>query len=458
MRSFAELAATLARRNDRLRGLSYGVSVLTVGACSAFLMELVSVMLRRALPGWTLSVVLASFLLAGTVAFAWGRRIPSSKARLLLEVDVRLGLDARLSSLHEIDSRGGSPVLSERLFRDLRRLTPNWSRALPIPRRLRLLAAATGVFTACTVLLLVLAPAAERSAGERLGPVDIAGQASPAGADQVAADNAAASPETDLGTSDAPTTPSSTGGTQRSLSEILAELRPALSSAAANASAATSEDAAAALHEELQKLQERLATNSQPLSPEEEQTLHQAAATSPDLAKAVDDAAASSDLNALRETISQILSASTAPTTAAAPQTTRTDVRPTAPSDTQSSAQPNASPSATPPDASSAGASNTTEGGSASASAPPPDDSLFESGVGDVAPVAAPLALGEEGSLSSYVTQGVPVEQTTDPISSERSWTLDPDQVRSVLSARNLPAGAADIIRDYFQRITEENP
>ncbi|MCX6091971.1 MAG: hypothetical protein NTX23_03790 [Candidatus Bipolaricaulota bacterium] len=457
MRSFAEVAATLARRNDRLRGLSYGVSVLSVGACSVFLMELVSVLLRRTLPGWTLSVVLASFLLAGTVAFVWGRRIPSSKARLLLEVDVRLGLDARLSSLHEIDSRGGSPVLSERLFRDLRRLTPNWSRALPIPRRLRLLAAATGVFTACAVLLLVLAPAPERSAGERPGPVDVAAQASPAGADQVAADNAA-SPETDLGTSDAPNTPSSTGGTQRSLSEILAELRPALSSAAANASAATSEDAAAALHEELQKLQERLATNSQPLSPEEEQTLHQAAATSPDLAKAVEDAAASSDLNALRETISQILSASTAPTTAAAAQTTRTDVRPTAPSDTQSSAQPNASPSATPPDASSAGASNTTEGGSASASVPPPDDSLFESGVGDVAPVAAPLALGEEGALSSYVTQGVPVEQTTDPISSERSWTLDPDQVRSVLSARNLPAGAADIIRDYFQRITEENP
>ena len=458
MRSFAELAGTLARRNDRLRGLSYGVSVLSVGACSVFLMELVSVLLRRALPGWTLSVVLASFLLAGTVAFVWGRRIPSSKARLLLEVDVRLGLDARLSSLHEIDSRGGSPVLSERLFRDLRRLTPNWSRALPIPRRLWLLAAATGVFTACALLLLVLAPVAERSAGERLGPADVAAQASPAGADQVAADNAAASPETDLGTSDAPTAPSSTGGTQRSLSEILAELRPALSSAAANASAATSEDAAAALHEELQKLQERLATNSQPLSPEEEQTLHQAAATSPDLAKAVEDAAASSDLNALRETISQILSASTAPTTAAAPQTTRTDVRPTAPSDTQSSAQPNASPSATPPDASSAGSSNTTEGGSAPASVPPPDDSLFESGVGDVAPVAAPLALGEEGALSSYVTQGVPVEQTTDPISSERSWTLDPDQVRSVLSARNLPAGAADIIRDYFQRITEENP
>jgi hypothetical protein len=81
-----------------------------------------------------------------------------------------------------------------------------------------------------------------------------------------------------------------------------------------------------------------------------------------------------------------------------------------------------------------------------------------EAGVGDVAPVAAPVVLGESGDLSSYITRGVPVEQASDAVGQAATWTLNPGQVQSLLSARDLPAGAAEIIRDYFQRITEETP
>jgi len=66
--------------------------------------------------------------------------------------------------------------------------------------------------------------------------------------------------------------------------------------------------------------------------------------------------------------------------------------------------------------------------------------------------------VGDAGAVSSYVTQGVPVEEASSPSGGQAIWVISPNQVSSLLSSRDLPNGDADIIRDYFQRITEENP
>jgi hypothetical protein len=275
-----------------------------------------------------------------------------------------------------------------------------------------------------------------------------------------AADDAVASGLTTVD-SPPPATPE-THTSQRTLGEILSELRPALASSSAaqapgsdGATDPEGEDADAALRQELEKLQDRLEAGGQP-SAEDIQTLRDAAA-SPDLASTIEAAAASSDMDALRQTISQLLSSSAAPS-APTTDSTRSDVQ--SGDDAESTADAtmdSPSPPGAPADDASSGASAATKG-DAAPSAAPNETPIFESGVGDVAPVAAPLVVGESGELSSYITSGVPIEQASDASGQGATWILSPGQVQSLLSARDLPAGAAEIIRDYFQRITEETP
>jgi len=465
MNSFREVVYILERRDGRLRGLVYGGWVLATDACLAFLLVLISTCLGRPLPTWAMPLLAGAGLVAAAAAFVVGARARRPRARLLLEVDARLGLDARLSSLLELEERGGPRLFFERLFRDVVRIAPDWRRALRIPRRLPFLAAATVLVMALALTLPLLSPHRTRSGDAGLQPSPSSAFA-PAAADSDdaseagAADDAVASGLTTVD-SPPPATPE-THTSQRTLGEILSELRPALASSSAaqapgsdGATDPESEDADAALRQELEKLQDRLEAGGQP-SAEDIQTLRDAAA-SPDLASTIEAAAASSDMDALRQTISQLLSSSAAPS-APTTDSTRSDVQ--SGDDAESTADAtmdSPSPPGAPADDASSGASAATKG-DAAPSAAPNETPIFESGVGDVAPVAAPLVVGESGELSSYITSGVPIEQASDASGQGATWILSPGQVQSLLSARDLPAGAAEIIRDYFQRITEETP
>lgn len=469
MHSFREVVDVLERRDGRLRGIVWGGWVLAATACLAFVLALVYALLGHPLPAWAMPLLAAAGLVAAAVGFVLRIRARRPRCRLLLEVDVRLGLEARLSSLLEMEERGGPKLFFERLFRDVVRIAPDWKRALPIPRCVPFLAAATLLSTALALALplLSLHPARSRDVG--LGPSSsaaIAPAALDSGASEARDDDGAAAPNLTVAGSPVPAT-STAGLSQRTLSEILSELRPALASSSAasvpGSDAATgleSEDADAALHRELESLQKRLEAGGQAPSANEMQTVRDAAAaTSPDLAKTVDAAAAASDMDALRRTISQLLSPSAsqaAPTT----HSTRSDVRASSDelSESTDATTDSPPPSGAPADGASSGAPAGTQGSASPSVAMPNETPIFESGVGDVAPVAAPLVVGESGGLSSYITSGVPVERALDSTGQDATWRLAPGQVQSLLSARDLPAGAAEIIRDYFQRITEETP
>ena len=470
MHSFREVVAVLERRDGRLRGMVWAGWVLAAAACLAFVLALVFALLGHPLPAWAMPLLAAAGLVAAAVAFVLRIRARRPRCRLLLEVDVRLGLDARLSSLLEMEEHGGPKLFFERLFRDVVRIAPEWKRALPIPRCIPFLAAATllGTALALALPLLSLHPARSRDAG--LGPSPSATVAPAAldsgGASEVRDADGAAAPNLTVAGSPVPAT-STAGMSQRTLSEILSELRPALASSSAasvpGSEAATgleSEDADAALHQELESLQKRLEAGGQAPSAHEIQRVRDAAAaTSPDLAKTVEAAAAASDMDALRQTISQLLSPSAsqaAPTT----HSTRSDVRSSSdePSKSADATTDSPPPSGAPADGASSGASAGTKGSASPSAAMPNETPIFESGVGEVAPVAAPLVVGESGGLSSYITSGVPAERAPDSTGHGPTWRLALGQVQSLLSARDLPAGAAEIIRDYFQRITEETP
>jgi hypothetical protein len=459
MSSFADLADRLAQRDSMLRAAVWSAWAAVAGASALLALESIFTALRRPLPRVSLVIVGVTTAAACAAVFLARRRVRSPRGRLLLEVDLRLDLDARLSSLFEVEQRGDAHALADRLLRDLARIGPDWRKAIPVPSRLRILPAVAFLLVASTALLSVLAPHLVRT------PADSSPSAATA---HPAALEEAAATETS-GESIAPNSAASSAATgeagdvsgksQRTLSEILSELRPALASAAASSSSGKSEDAAAALRLGLEQLRERLEQDDRPLSAAEVQTLHDATAASPSLETEVKRAIETSDVDALRETISQLLE--TPPTESGPPaqNPTGSDAAPTSASGASPvPASPSASPEGAPVDSSSTASSTATEGVEGAHYDPSVDEPLFESGVGSVATVAAPTTVGDTGSLSTYITQGVPVEQPVDAEGTPATWVLSPDRVQSVLSARDVPAGTADIIRDYFERITEENP
>ena len=469
MHSFREVVDALERRDGRLRGMVSAGWAVAATACLAFVLALTFTFLRRPLPTWTMPLLAGTGLLAATVTFFVGAHARRPRSRLLLEVDIRLGLDARLSTLLEIEEHRGPKVFSERLFRDVVRIAPEWKRALPVPRRLPFLAVVPLAAVALALALPLFSPHPARSDALGRRPALSAAIAPTAldsgGAPEARNDDEEVTSGHAAAGSPAPAR-SAASMNQRTLSEILSELRPALASSSAawapGSDAATgpeSEDASAALHQELERLQSRLEANGDLPSAKEIQRLRDAAAAaSPDLAKAVDEAAAS-DVEALRRTISQLLSPS-ASQGAPASDATRSDVRSNEePSDAADATAGSLPSPGTPEDGASSGASTGAKGETSPSAAMPNETPIFdEAGVGDVAPVAAPAVLGVSGDVSSYITRGVPVEQASDTTGQVATWTLDPGQVQSLLSARDLPAGAAEIIRDYFQRITEETP
>jgi hypothetical protein len=88
-------------------------------------------------------------------------------------------------------------------------------------------------------------------------------------------------------------------------------------------------------------------------------------------------------------------------------------------------------------------------------SEPPP---VFESSEVGVLPVSPPSVLGESGAYSEYLTLGVPVEPPQAGETAPGDVAFNFNQIDSVLSGRDVPDGAIDTIRAYFERITEENP
>ncbi len=466
MNAFREVVARLDRRDRRLRGAVWGASILAAATLVAFAAALASTFLRLEWPGWLALLLGVMALGVAAAAYALGTRARRSLSQLLFEVDVRLGLEARLSSLLAMEERGRPTAFSERVFRDLTRMAPNWKRGLPVPRTAFFVGATAGLALAATLALALISP----GAGSRDTAVSSPDSSIAAAPVSEGPGEAAERRDQELPTDASPaggdrSTPAA-GRSQRTLRDILSDLRPALASTPASAASESTrtqetEAARAELQSELARLQDELRSSEESVSEEDMQRLRDAAAPFPDVAGAIEDASESSDLDALRRTISQLLdsSAAKAPTTSL----TRSEAVPSgepSSSPSQDAAEgPNGGPSPDAPAATPSGATTGTEGDPSSATLTQEEAPIFdESGVGDVAPVAPPLAVGGTGDVTAYLTSGVPAEEDSNATAQETAWVLSPGRIQSVLSARDLPSGAAEIIRDYFERITEETP
>ncbi|MEW5826148.1 MAG: hypothetical protein AB1778_04895, partial [Candidatus Bipolaricaulota bacterium] len=296
-----DLVESLLRRHRRLRGLAaaaaaFGavhlVALVAFGALRlAGLVEPFAARLVASIVPW----------IAAPAAFLLARRRALPTPFLLFDVDVRLGLAARLSSLYELGARTSAcpPEIPARLLRELEQLDPPWRNALRPSRRdraIRLAAASLGC-AAMVVAWMVPARFLEPAPG-----------GSGISAAAVAPEVTGPSPVPDSGTG--LVSPPPPASRPLALADVLAELRPAQGEpyGLPDASAATlSPGSASPTSHDLEAWRDRLSQGT-PLGSDEAAALRAAAASLPLEARdAIDDALAVSDLDALRRSIEQIL-------------------------------------------------------------------------------------------------------------------------------------------------------
>jgi hypothetical protein len=132
---YSQLLHAIESRARRLRGLSVASSAMG-GLSLAALAAMIAVrLLRIPLSYWSLSAFVLPSLAAAALGYGLGRlgrpRIPY----LLLRIDDALRLDARFSSLYELRQRGGDSIFRQRIEAEVRDAMSEWRTALPVGRR-----------------------------------------------------------------------------------------------------------------------------------------------------------------------------------------------------------------------------------------------------------------------------------------------------------------------------------
>jgi hypothetical protein len=458
MLSVPDLFARLVRRARAARGVSWAALAWAATAALTFAGLVAATLWAPASAATARTLLLGLPPGAAAVGYALGRRPRPPLAELLLAVDQRLGLEARLSSLYELTHRPAPAAFAARISEDVARRAPKWRKGVPQSRGALpcALGGAALVALGLTLVPLVAATPAERPAVSEVGAP--AAPASVAEADRASRPQEGSSPDEGAALSPPGTPLPVRSGALR---DILAELRT--SSGAPRTSSASGPESEGQVSEwrrDLERLSERLERDSSPLGVSEEETLRNyVAATAPERQKAVDDAVATSDLDALRQTIRQLLAEPVPNETGDASTTSHLapDATPPTEPETPATASTPAAPATVDPER--PGAGTLGDGAEPQASpgdqAPPP---VFDASETGVIPVSPPSVLGASGEYSEFLTLGVPVETSSAEGGLRDEATFSFERMESVLSGRSIPDGAVDAVRTYFERITEENP
>ncbi len=153
---FSRLLQSIEIRARRVRGLSVASAATLYGALTSLIATVGTRLLHILLPSWSLLAFAVPPFLVGAVAYAWGRSRQPAFPNLLLHVDDTLGLDARFSSLYELRHRGGQSVFSRRIEAAVRDAS-DWRRALPVGRP-TILRASASVCCVATVIGMSFVP------------------------------------------------------------------------------------------------------------------------------------------------------------------------------------------------------------------------------------------------------------------------------------------------------------
>lgn len=486
MFSLCDLERCVAQRARRLRGLRLAGTalsvggLLTVGIICGYHLGLLP--LHR----FALSVVLGFPVLCAGLSYLLGRRRRPNLPRLLLKVDLAIGTEERLSALYELHRRGGGGVFRQRIEENLQNRSLPWKKGLPL-RLSHLLPMGAGVITLVGATLLIAVPPAEP-----LKPVE---EVCPSSAVISETKAALPSPEIPLklpeeAGSPSPGPPSTKETPSHGLEDVLGEIWeiPAAGGILSEEEADLGEmieeqrDLSRALSELLSRIKERLEEEQTSLTEAERRALAELLPQvgSFPLRQALRGLLEEEDPQVLVEQIKQALNltATLALTSEEGPPRETSKGRSSTPEEgegEQGFVWESQGRGEGPPEPGSGKDTESSEKTTSEVSSPDRDRSLAgedeerfggEEGVaGEVDPTAqAPgfipfdLAgtIGESGEFQEFITKGVPLEPRSEPGKEATYLAVDYEVLRALLEERAIPPEAREVVRNYFQAITQE--
>lgn len=487
MDRFPRLVQRIERRARRLQGMRFaGIGLLVGGTCAllvAWLYHLGILILDRPPVG----SLLGSPILCSLVLYLFGRRRDLSLAQTLLRIDLALGTGERLSSLYELHLRGGRSAFRDRLEASLRSHPIAWKRGLPVGlSRLGLMMGGSLALLGAS-LIIVLAPPSfsvpvmEGSTDSVVAPPESRRTSSPEQppATLHEADRASASQGEEGGHPD------------QGLEDVLSNLWSSpdaeglshVGNAVPDELLEEQRELAQALSELLFRIEERLAEEKgSGLTEEERRALadlaEQLGGGSP-LGRTLRELATEEDTGDLSRRLEKIRGLAeslrgpqetpTRETVTGEPLPSEDDER------TLAWSPPEPGDEEIPPDEITGRAQRTapsTGGGDDEQSdhLAQGDEELFggEEGApgGEVPTERTPGFLpfdlagtvGESGEFRDFVTKGVPLEPTPTEEAEESGFSVDYEALRALLEGRAIPAEAQDVVRTYFETITQGGP
>ncbi len=507
---YSFLLGAIERRARRLRGARTAV---IVAASTAALTLVAAVVLRWTgigLPLLVQGALVGLTLAAAAIAYVVGRTRRARLDTLLLRIDERLGLDARLSSLYELRRRGGDSVFRRRLERELLPSLVGWRGALPLGVQSVAVASAAVACLAATLVLAALPPLP--SSASLLDNVDRAASVPPAPASgrpqrTEPADRASPPPLTagDEPALDEPVSPASGEASPDgpSLADDLGNTAARSPTGAAFGDSAhdldelarRQQEAARGLGEWLERIRQRMEDDGDSrLTDEERQALEEHLARggiAPEVSEAVREWSERPPSGDGRQRVEQLLEQllgddedrdsgedgrpSSPRTTAIAPgERSDEEGLETWPGEDGAEAGPPPGhgdrTAGRPADA---GPTTDMDGrGEPSAPGENGNESPDPTGGTTGAPGAVadrgeepgfvrerdPAAFGSEGAFGdAFLTEGVPVDRAAPAESNdgEHVLAIRYDRIDAILRPRGIPEGAIDIVRAYFDAITE---
>jgi len=514
---FSRFLTSVEARARSLRGLSIASIAWAVGAAVSAIAMLTVRLLRFELSPWLLLPFAALPLLAAIVGYVVGRLRPPRMPFLLLRIDDTLGLDARLSSLYEIRRRPTRSIFRARLEAEVRDGLARWRSALPVDRRTKLGAPTGAVCLALALgLAFVPLPTPAPSPLERLdAPHAVPAaeeQAAPTGTPHSNATAPAEAPppigtdpETGAGEDSAtlgtPDRDETLDDVMRDLSglspdeAVLVPLSPEDLEEMARAQGAAMR-AALDLLERIQDRLENTPPSEEPprLTDEELADLQQQldqGGLPPDLEQGLNELMEPPPSRTVEEIVEDLIDRF-GDEDGNEEETSGRDGRPQStamPPDQQSiediaeeygqppeDAAPGTDGEGAGPDGEAGGDGSGADGtetlGGPSEDAGPreiEDPDPFGGTGGPGGPLEESTErqpgfireeeagkIGSEGDfVSEFVTEGVPIEVLTGTDASEPSYRVRFDRIDSILRARGVPGSAIEIVRDYFNAITE---
>ena len=487
MSRFAGILRRVEARSRRLCGLRLASVGLAGGGSLALILSLLRYTgLLRCTHLCILGLILLSLFGAGFLFIVgWMRRV--DLPRTLLRIDLSLETGERLSSLYELHRRGGSNVFRTRLEEAVARQAFLWKRGLPLGRaRFALLCG--GMAVLASVLLVAFAPASLPSSVVA-HPI-------------VASENA----EVRTIAPQSETSPTLPGGSvsqegeaglpgksvpDRELEDLLSELweSPASEGILNEASGGSAEliraqkERAKALADLLERIEERLKEEGGGLTPEERRALSELAQQlgNAPLRQALRELLQEDDPQALTEGFEKFRSLAESladQQEASADETTVGESHPSGESEeSETQAAVNWGQPQPEDEEASEGASEGEAGSPSYGSRSDQDEDLAtgdeesfggeEGASGGESPFAtspgfmpSELAgmIGESGAFREFMTKGVPLEPVLTQNGETPRLLVDYAALRALMEERAIPTEAREIIRTYFETITQGGP